>query len=163
MIRASRFQGTEAEQTTWGAMRVESGEVTLWDGNQFTRAREEVKLQFEGTSHLVIGRAEGSNVPYLDPAFRATTVMPDGETILRGNRDIYVSRGHFMLKGAGGAMLLVNGVPGHKGRIRPPINGTMLVQPEARPMEPAEEYLILRGESVQVELPNRARISIRCE
>jgi hypothetical protein len=108
---------------------------------------------------IVIGRANGHRVPYLDPAYQATTIVPDsGQCVLRGNfweEDILVSRAHFTLRAAVGGIMFTNGVPRRGGGIRPPVNRTYLIAPVRRLLMPGEEVLIACGSSIAAELPNR--------
>ena len=102
-------------------------------------------------------------MPYLDPAYRPTTVVPGtGQSVLGAGAeaDNWVSRGHFMLRADVGGILFVNGVPKRGGGIRPPMNGTWLLQPESRPLGPGEEYLIAHGTAVEIALPNRTTVRI---
>jgi hypothetical protein len=112
------------------------------------------KLQIAPDRPLIIGRAEGGQVPYLDPAYRPTTVLPGtGQTVLQdggAGTDLVVSRGHLMIHTAAGGLWLVNGVPRRGGGIRPPVNGTWLLAPVRRRMEPGEPYLIETGSAVDV-------------
>jgi hypothetical protein len=123
-----------------------------------------LKLQIEPDRPLIIGRAEGGQVPYLDPAYRPTTVLPGtGQTVLQHGgegADVVVSRGHFMIRAAAGGLLLVNGVPRRGGGIRPPMNGTWLLAPVRRILEPGEPYLIENGSAIEVWLPNRSHLQI---
>jgi hypothetical protein len=57
--------------------------------------------------------------------------------------------------------LLVNGVPRRGGGTRPPLNGTLLLGPIHRWLEPGEEYVIEAGESATIRLPNGAVLEIR--
>jgi hypothetical protein len=91
-------------------------------------------------------------------------VPTSGVAILWGSkykRDNYVSRAHFMLKAVGGGILLVNGVPGRDGNLRPPPNGTFLVEPESRRFGAGEEYWVATGSAVVVRLPNWMQIQIQ--
>jgi hypothetical protein len=115
---------------------------------------------------VVVGRAGPEHaVPYLDPAYRATTFLPDSnQSVLHGNdpSDICVSRAHFTLRGApGGAVVFTNGVPRLGGGIRPPTNRTWLVSPTARLLGPGEEVLIDCGEAVSIRLPNRCVLQLK--
>ena len=56
--------------------------------------------------------------------------------------------------------VFVNGVPQRGGGIRPPLNGTRLVAPEGRALDPGEEYLIESGTAMVVQLPNRTELRI---
>ena len=117
---------------------------------------------------VVVGRASpDSPVPYLDPAYRATPVLPDsGRCVLRGDdpRDLFVSRAHFTLRGApGGGVVFTNGVPRAGGGVRPPLNGTKLIAPAKRWLAAGEEVLIAAGETVAVRLPNRCVLQLKAE
>jgi hypothetical protein len=61
-----------------------------------------------------------------------------------------------MLRANPGGILLVNGVPRRGGGIRPPLNGTWLIAPVRRRLDPGEEYLIERGRAVTLWFPNGA-------
>ena len=112
----------------------------------------------------VVGRAEPHHhVPYLDPAYQPTRLVPgSGQSVLLNcERDNSVSRGHFMLRGApGGAVVLTNGVPAVGGGVRPPKNGTWLLAPRQRLLDPGEEVLIGPGEAVVVYLPNGCTLQL---
>jgi hypothetical protein len=117
---------------------------------------------------IVVGRSTGrSPVPYLDPAYSATPILPDsGQSVLRGEEkgDIYVSRAHFTLRGApGGGIVFTNGVPRVGGGLRPPKNGTKLMAPHRRWLEPGEEVFIGFGEAVAIRLPNRCVLQLRAQ
>jgi len=139
--------------------------VTLWSCASGMAAAPEHRLQLKPDQPAIIGRANGCFVPYLDPAYQATPIVPGtGQTVLLNHghgEDRSVSRGHFMLRAAVGGVLLVNGVPFVDGGIRPPFNGTYMCSPERRSMEPGEEYLIAWGKTVSISLPNRAQLEIR--
>jgi hypothetical protein len=142
--------------------------ITLWmAGNPNQETRKNLQLQIAPDQPVIIGRAEGGGVPYLDPAYRSTTLVPGtGETILRGHgdsRDNYVSRAHFMLRAIAGGILLVNGVPKVGGGIRPPRNGTSLTYPSYRTMLPEEEYTIESGAGVIIVLPNGTNVRIKAD
>jgi hypothetical protein len=115
---------------------------------------------------VVVGRATPDcPVPYLDPAYRATPMLPDTQqSVLHGNdpADIFVSRAHFTLRsGADGAVVFTNGVPRVGGGIRPPMNGTKLMAPAVRYLEPGEEVLIPFGEAIAIRLPNRCVLQLK--
>jgi hypothetical protein len=115
---------------------------------------------------VVVGRSAGrSPVPYLDPAYRATPVVPDsGQSVLSGDEeaDLVVSRAHFSLRGApGGGIVLVNGVPRAGGGVRPPLNGTRLIAPANRLLDPGEEVLIACGSGVTIRLPNHCVLQLQ--
>ena len=115
---------------------------------------------------LVVGRSTGrSPVPYLDPAYRPTPILPDGNrSVLWGHdeSDNWVSRAHFTLRGApGGGIVFTNGVPQAGGGLRSPLNGTKLLLPAVRWLDPGEEVLIGFGEAVAIRLPNRCVLQLR--
>lgn len=115
---------------------------------------------------VVVGRASPQHaVPYLDPAYRATTFLPDTQqSVLLGDdhTDSWVSRAHFTLRGgAGGGVVFTNGVPQAGGGVRPPTNSTWLVAPAVRLLDPGEEVLIGCGEAVAIRLPNRCVLQLK--
>jgi len=139
--------------------------VTLWHGRDLEAGTcRERKLQLSPDRPAIIGRSEGHEISYLDPSYRATRLVPGtGQNIMRSGgdgSDLYVSRGHFMLRAAGRGVLLVNGVPRPGGGLRAPLNGTRLVVPERRPMGAGEEYLIESGAMAVVVLPNGSEVEI---
>jgi len=77
--------------------------------------------------------------------------------------DNCVSRGHFLLRGSVTGILFVNGVPRAGGGIRPPLNGTELLEPECRSLGAGEEYLIEKGSAIKIRLPNATVIVLRAE
>jgi hypothetical protein len=127
-------------------------------------SRAVLELFLEPGQSAVIGRAHDCEVPYLDPAYRPTSLVPGtGETILRGEgdrRDLCVSRGHFTLSAHSAGILLINGVPQRGGGIRPPRNGTLLTGPVQRAMLPGEEHTIDHGSAVTLQLPNGSQVRI---
>ena len=141
--------------------------ISLWmAGNHGQQTRKDLQLKIAPNQPVIIGRAEGGKVPYLDPAYRSTTIVPgSGDTILRGDdaRDITVSRAHFMLRSFARGILLVNGVPKVGGGIRPPRNGTRLFYPECRWLAPEEELVIESGDAVILILPNDTNVRIRAD
>lgn len=154
-------------------LSVSSGSICVLSGNTVAglaagdtklNLRSVCQLQLAPEQSVVVGRAEGREVEYLDPAYSPTTIVPGtGQTVLRwdgdGN-DKTVSRGHFMLRGAAGGILFVNGVPRRGGGIRPPRNGTWLLTPMHRALNPEEEYLIASGTAIVVWLPNGSQLRI---
>jgi hypothetical protein len=123
------------------------------------------ELRLQPDRPAVIGRQEGGRIEYLDPAYQPTQVVPEtGQCVVRSvsaGPDRYVSRGHFTLHANAGGILLVNGVPRPGGGVRPPLNGTWLMNPVRRALTPGEEYLIARGAAVVIRLPNEALVRIR--
>ena len=112
---------------------------------------------------MVIGRQEGGGTEYLHPHYRPTQHVPgSSRRVLSGDRhkDKWVSRGHFMLCHHQQGIELTNGVPHREGGIRPPLNGTWLLEPERRFMEQGESYLIKNGDSAKISLPNGEEILI---
>lgn len=149
-----------------GSLSMLSGpHVTMWSAAApGVDTLTNTELRLEPDRPVILGRSEGWPVPYMDPAYRATTMIPaSGQTLLLHDGhgvDIAVSRGHLMLRFAARGILVVNGVPRRGGGIRPPLNGTLLVRPVLRRLAPCEEYLIERYASVVLCLPNRAQIQI---
>jgi hypothetical protein len=126
----------------------------------------EVALCLAPERLMVVGRATADcPVPYLDPAYAPTPILPGGgQSVLRGDAvsDNWVSRAHFTLRGAaGGGVVFTNGVPKLGGGLRPPLNGTRLVAPLKRWLEPGEEVFIGLGEAVAVRLPNRCVLQLK--
>lgn len=142
--------------------------MTLWSApasvDTSTETCPEPRILLSPDQPVIVGRAHGTPVPYLDAAYEATTIVPGTQQcVLVGNgsrSDHSVSRGHFMLRLAPGGVLVVNGVPNVDGGIRAPINGTWLITPEHRKMQPAEEYLIEYGKAVVLSLPNGSEVRI---
>ena len=60
----------------------------------------------------------------------------------------------FSQQGASQGILLVNGVPRCGGGIRPPINGTVMLEPDHRSMQEGEDFMIETGKSAKIRLPN---------
>jgi hypothetical protein len=156
---------------SFGTMETSGGDTGLsaWGDNPLsvTDAGPQVALQLSPGSPIVIGRQETGIAPYVDPAYRSTRVVPGtGKAIVRSaskGYDVRVSRAHFMLRGNGGGIMLTNGVPRRGGGIRPPMNGTLMLLPIHRPMEPGEEYLIEHGANVALGLPNGTVVRICAE
>jgi hypothetical protein len=99
----------------------------------------------------------------MDPNYESTQIGPDGKSVLASfghGSDRCVSRGHFMLRGSPLGVLFVNGVPRSGGGIRPPVNGTKLVAPSARWFAEGEEFVVERGESIKICLPNGTQVTI---
>jgi hypothetical protein len=124
----------------------------------------ETQVQLQPGKPIVVGRQEGGEVPYLDPGYLPTHILPDtGHSVLThssSGRDGWVSRGHFLLKAVPDGVVLLNGVPRRGGGVRPPLNGTWLVEPQRRRMDEGEEYLIRKGDAARIELPNGVRVLI---
>ncbi len=167
--------GTRAPQDHWGdwddgssagGISVLSGSpLTTWSSVALTaRSQTEYAVRLMPDSPVVVGRCHGFLPPYLDPAYRPTTIVPGtGQAVLHSGgigTDIRVSRAHFMLLGVSRGILFVNGVPRRGGGIRPPRNGTQLIAPEGRGLSPGEEYLIKSGTAMVVQLPNRTELRI---
>jgi hypothetical protein len=143
------------------------GGLTLWSDTMTApdgKTDLETQLLLHPDRPVVIGRQQGGEVPYLDPCYVSTPILPDsGRSVLTragDGKDIRVSRGHFLLRGSPDGIVLLNGVPRRGGGIRPPLNGTWLLQPEYRRMKDGEEYLIQRGTSASIHLPNGTRVLI---
>ncbi|MBN9523602.1 hypothetical protein J0H58_34675 [bacterium] len=139
--------------------------LTLWvTASGDTKPLTEVRLAIAPDRPVVVGRSEGKEISYLDPAYRPTTILPGtGQTVLRHaghGTDVAVSRGHFMLRQTAGGVMLVNGVPRRGGGIRAPLNGTWLLAPVRRPLAPEEEFLIASGTSAVLFLPNGSELRV---
>jgi hypothetical protein len=142
--------------------------VTLWCGLDLEAdTSPQCRLRLAPDRPAIIGRAEGHPIWYLDPTYQATRLVPGtGQNVLRsgGNgQDMFVSRGHFMLRAASRGVLLVNGVPRPDGGLRAPLNGTRMVVPERRPMSAGEEFLIESGATAVVILPNGSEVEINAD
>jgi hypothetical protein len=154
---------------SWLTMTVAEGVVLTWREGTPARAelKGEVRLQVETNQPVVIGRQNGGETEYLDPLYRPTPNMPtSGQPIVTsawGEKDRLVSRAHFMIKASPLGLILVNGVPRRGGGIRPPTNWTCLLAPIRRQMEKGEEFLIERGSSATISLPNGTTIRIDSE
>jgi hypothetical protein len=149
-----------------GGISVLSGSpLTAWSSLDLTaRSQTEYAIRLMPDSPVVVGRYHGVVPPYLDPAYRPTSIVPgSGQPVLHSGgygTDIRVSRAHFMLLGVTRGIVFVNGVPRPGGGLRPPLNGTRLVAPEWRALSPGEEYLIESGTAMVVRLPNRTELRI---
>jgi len=139
--------------------------ATMWATNDTARTTDvEYQVKVSPDRPVVIGRSEGHDVPYLDPAYRPTRVLPGtGQSVMRQEgreSDTWVSRGHFMLRAHPGGIVFVNGVPHREGGIRPPMNGTWMLAPAHRKLDPEETYLIEHGQAATFWLPNGAEVRI---
>jgi hypothetical protein len=164
-IFAHHAEGRSVEQGSSASVWILFGPpLAIGDSVLDLSSRPVLDLFLEPGQSAVIGRAHGCEVPYLDPAYRPTSLVPGtGETILRGEgdrRDLYVSRGHFTLSAHPAGLSLINGVPQRGGGIRPPRNGTLLLDPIQRPMLPGEEHEIYYGSAVTLQLPNGSQVRI---
>jgi hypothetical protein len=148
------------------SLRITPGSsLTLWSISDTAHATDlEYQVQISPDRPVIVGRSDGYEVPYLDTAYRATRVVPgSGQNVMRQDgqgHDICVSRGHFMLRAHPGGVVFVNGVPRRGGGIRPPRNGTKLLAPTYRQLDPEEAYLIEHGQAAVFHLPNGAEIRI---
>jgi hypothetical protein len=154
-----------------GTMDITSGDtaVSVWGIGDSVSGECEVKVQLQLSPDcpVVIGRSNNEVPPYLDPSYRPTQLVPgSGTPVVRSSwegKDTRVSRAHFMLRGNAGGIVLTNGVPWLGGGIRPPMNGTWMLEPCWRAMHPGEEYQIEHGEAVSIHLPNRTVVRICAE
>jgi hypothetical protein len=141
--------------------------LTAWSlGDTAPDAEGRLKTQLSPDRPLVVGRQEGGQTPYLDPRYRPTRLAPgSSRSVLCGDRkaDRRVSRGHFMLAYHDRGVVLTNGVPRRGGGLRPPLNGTWLLEPERRFLGQGESYLIERGGSATISLPNGATVLISAD
>jgi hypothetical protein len=131
------------------------------------KTKSELRLQLQPDQSVVIGRQEGGQIEYLDPRYHPTQMLPNSTKRVvtsfdRGN-DRCVSRGHFMLRGSVQGILFFNGVPRRGGGIRPPKNGTVMLAPAHRSMGHGEEYMIERGTTIKIKLPNGTVILLCAE
>jgi hypothetical protein len=168
------FPGPENDTSSEGSLCTLSSAggtaLTLWSlpSSRLTPdANIQVLLKLAPDAPIVIGRANGGNIEYLDPSYVPSPIMPGtGTTILQhggAQIDLAVSRGHFMLRAHPLGVLLVNGVPKRGGGIRPPRNWTELLWPQRRLLQPAEEYVIERGQSATISLPNSTRVTLKAD
>jgi hypothetical protein len=158
-----------ADSTSLSLSIVEGPTVILWSAATTTagKTQQELKLQLQPDQSVVIGRQEGGEIKYLDPRYQPTTMLPNCSrpvvNSFRHGIDRTVSRGHFMLKGYLHVILLLNGVPRRGGGIRPPLNGTVMLEPLHRSMDEGEEHRIERGASAKIRLPNGTVILLCAE
>jgi hypothetical protein len=166
---------TRAPQDLWGEQDhgsssggisvLSGGPLTAWSSLALSACSDtEYTIRLMPDSPVVVGRCHGFLPPYLDPAYRPTSIVPGtGQGVLHSGgygTDVRVSRAHFMLLGVSRGILFVNGVPRRGGGIRPPLNGTRLIKPEGRALSPGEEYLIKSGTAMVVRLPNQTELCI---
>jgi len=148
---------------------VDGPTVKFWStATGTTRETEgELKLQLQPEQSVVIGRQEGGQIEYLDPSYQPTQLLPNSSrrvvTSLNTEINGCVSRGHFMLKGSVRGIVLLNGVPRRGGGMRPPLNGTVMLEPECRSLDEGEEYTIERGATAKIRLPNGTVLLFRAE
>jgi hypothetical protein len=148
---------------------VEGATLNLWSASTAIegKTKNELTLQLEPDQCVVIGRQEGGRIEYLDPRYQPTQMLPNSSqrvvTTLNRESDICVSRGHFMLRGSVAGILFVNGVPRPGGGIRPPMNGTKMLEPVGRWLDQGEEYLIEKGSAIKLRLPNGTIILLCAE
>ena len=148
---------------------VEGPALNLWSIATATegKTKSELKLQLQPDQSVVIGRQEGGEIEYLDPRYHPTQMLPKSNkrvvTSIDRGHDRCVSRGHFMLRGSVCGILFVNGVPRRGGGIRPPMNGTVMLAPGHRSMDHGEEYMIERGTTIKIMLPNGTVILLGAE
>src|SRR5262245_11453255 len=142
--------------------------LTIWSVpgvRTSTETSRQVHLRLSPDAPAIIGRQDGGEIEYLDPRYVPSPIMPgSGRTILQRDgkhEDVYVSRGHFMLRGYGGGVLFCNGVPRRGGGIRPPKNWTQLLAPEHRRRRRGEPLLLDRGDAMTIALPNGTRLTIQ--
>jgi hypothetical protein len=155
----------DGQDSSGSLSMLSGGGITICGGTDTAAdTLTECELKLAPNRPAVIGRAEGYPVPYLDPAYKATRLLPGtGQSVLHSGgdgTDTYVSRGHFMLRASAGGIMLVNGVPRCGGGVRPPLNGTWMLYPVRRLLDPGEEFLITSGSAVVLWLPNGAQLRI---
>jgi len=148
---------------------VQGPTLNLWSIATVTQGKEkeELRVQLRPDQTVVIGRQEGGRIEYLDPRYQPTQLLPNSSrrvvTTLGTGSDKSVSRGHFLLRGTPHGILLVNGVPRQGGGIRPPMNGTEMLEPDCRWMGGGEEFMIERGAAAKIQLPNGTVILLQAE
>ncbi len=157
-----------ADESDVSLVILSGGEVTVWSTIFPDRDdRPGYALRLTPDHPVVVGRSEGGAPEYLDPAYRPTRIVPGtGQGVLHScstGSDLFVSRGHFTLRAIDGGILFVNGVPRRGGGTRPPVNGTHLVAPDDRDLDPGEEYLIASGLRIIVLLPNGTSLRIQAD
>lgn len=146
---------------------ISSVDLLIYDGTLCDLPNQETQAHSLALAHggrIVIGRQEGGGTDYLDPHYRPTQRMPGTQQRIVINssegRDRCVSRGHFTLVGSPLGILFVNGVPRRGGGNRPPVNGTVLLEPGKRDLVPGEELQIDRGQRIKIRLPNDFEVLI---
>jgi|GEM_PF-2835142 len=139
-----------------GLELIKGSPINLWSVNGLDPSQKDVSLELTDGMPIILGRQQGGSIDYLDEKYTPTMIMPNGKPILKGsgNNDLAISRAHLMMKRHSKGILLVNGVPGIDGNIRPPMNGSRLLEPEDRPMAPGEELIIERGQRAKIQFPN---------
>jgi hypothetical protein len=158
-----------AGSTSLSVSIVEGPTLNLWSIATATEGKtdNELKLQLQPDQSVVVGRQEGGEIEYLDPRYQPTRMLPNPSrpvvTSFYHGTDRCVSRGHFMLRGSARGILLLNAVPRRGGGIRPPKNGTVLLEPVYRSMQQGEEYMIERGAVAKICLPNGTVILLGAE
>ena len=164
------FPGPETDPPSLCTIHSDSGlGLTVWSLPTARVPAEgcEVQLRLDPESRVIIGRMDGGEIEYLDPRYVPSSILPGtGKTVLRHGgtaQDLFVSRGHFMLRGHASGILLVNGVPRRGGGIRPPLNWTLLLAPAQRMLLAAEELVIERSSAVTISLPNGTQLTIRAD
>jgi hypothetical protein len=158
-----------ADSSSLSISIVEGPTLNLWSIATATegKTKSELKLQLQPDQSVVIGRQEGGQIEYLDPRYHPTQMLPNSNkrvvTSFDRGSDRCVSRGHFMLRGSVHGILFVNGVPRRGGGIRPPKNGTVMLAPANRKMGQGQEYMIGRGTTIKIKLPNGTVILLCAE
>ena len=142
-----------------------SSTPTRTDFGPDTGTTVECRVCLQPERPCVVGRADGTHVPYLAEGYRSSPIVPtSGVAILWGggcSHDKYVSRAHFMLRAVAGGILFVNGVPGRDGNLRPPPNVTYMLEPNVRPFGAGEEHWVGPGLALLIRLPNWLQIRIQ--
>ena len=161
LIRPDAISGNPPSCSVRSASRETCVAVWIPAGN--TCPETKIGYDFVLRKPIVVGRANGQRVEYLDPSYQATNFVPGShQSVLLGEKqDNLVSRGHFTIKPTSNGVYFINGVPGLDGTIRPPTNWTCVLTPVERLLEPREEFIIEADSSVLVRLPNESVIEIR--
>jgi hypothetical protein len=145
---------------------ISSGTLECCPADPTTETEWQALTLTEGNG-VVVGRSEGKVPEYLDSRYQPTRQVPGTQQRVVTNphegKDAFVSRGHFMLKGSPFGLVLVNGVPRVGGGIRPPLNGTWLLEPQRRRLGPGEEWLIEHGGAIKIWLPNEVTVVVHAD
>jgi len=59
------------------------GGVTLWGIDTAEETGPKISLRLDPRAPVIIGRQEGGQIPYMDPAYQSTQIGPDGSRCSR--------------------------------------------------------------------------------
>lgn len=156
-LQPARFSaGDRSGHSSVFIRHLSGGGISVMEGNSwssiFNAPDAEEELQLEPDKPIVLGRQNGGDVPYLQKGYRPSNTMP-GTNAPITQSDETVSRAHFQLIArADGSIDFVNGVPGRDNQLRAPTNGTTLLAPENRSLNPGEIYNIAAGQAAKLKL-----------